>query len=1081
MKEQITVNRKAILEAFPYASFLVDSKTGRILETNTQAAYLLGKKMTEIVFMFYWELFPDNLLEQAKDKFSQIKQNPQELIRYYSETRRFDQSKLVPVEVNIKNISIGQDETFVYTLLDLSDNEEQIAQNNQLLTNIIEQFDIYQDSNEVLQFILNHLLEITGVDAGGIYFVDYQENYLKLAIHSGLSKEFIKDSQFIPLSSEKGQSIIAGNPIYYTQSSNTKKLQREKIKAVVAIPIWYQKKVIANLNLASHQYDYFSVNKKNIIETVALQIKQIIARIREYQLLKENQENLENIFNKMEDFLFICDNNGDIIKTNSVTRNRLGYSEKELLKKHVLDLHPSYLKAKAKSIFSKMLEDKMTICYLPLMTKTGQTIPVESRIIQGKWGNRDVCYGFSRDISLREESGQEIKERLLFEKVLSDISYRFISGNSLDDVINSSLSDLGQLVKADRCYLFLFQENKTRMDNTHEWCASGISPQKDNLQDLPIDIFPWWINKLKKHEIILVRDVEKMPKEASQEKELLQQQNIKSLLVLPVFSQGTLLGFIGFDKVNKLINWKKADIHLLRVSSQIFASGIEREKQVDKLRKSNQKHLSLLESSGEIIFSLDRELKFLYCNENFIRVNKNFIKDSEYKIDKSSLYGKSVKDYTFPPQINKLIQTMEYVLYHGKEEGLEIKVEDVKQNTKWFKILVKPIKDKNRETNSVLCIATDITSLKQMLKNEQNQRKIAEKYNKLTFTFISNSKPSTLFKKVLNYAKKLVDFDAADISILKGDHFFIKASLGYRRFLKNKKIQNINKPFPLKEMAADQSIIQNKKAIIIPDITKEKNWTTLPDTKWIRSNISIPIYCQNNFFGFFHVNSKKAGFFTGSHLKKLQPLVNTIGLALENEQRYEMLKNTSSKMIHSIIKIVEGRDPYTSGHQENVSQFSVAIAEKMGLPKNQIEGIKYAALIHDIGKNNIPAEILNKPGKLTDLEFKMIQEHAKNGYDVFKEAEFPWPLAEIIYQHHERWNGSGYPRGLKGEEILLEARIIGVADTVEAMASHRPYRPALGIDAALEEIKNNKNILYDPDVVGACVEVCKSKEFDFEK
>jgi len=160
----------------------------------------------------------------------------------------------------------------------------------------------------------------------------------------------------------------------------------------------------------------------------------------------------------------------------------------------------------------------MTVCYLPLMTKTGETIPVESRIMQGKWGNKNVCYGFSRDISLHEESAQRLKERLLFEKVLSVISYRFISGNSLDDAINSSLADLGQLVKADRCYLFLLRNNGEIMDNTHEYCAADISSEKDNLQDLPIDIFPWWMKKLKNHEIILVRSVSKMPKEASQEK-----------------------------------------------------------------------------------------------------------------------------------------------------------------------------------------------------------------------------------------------------------------------------------------------------------------------------------------------------------------------------------------------------------------------------------------------------------------------------------------------------------------------------------------------------------------------------------
>ena len=141
----------------------------------------------------------------------------------------------------------------------------------------------------------------------------------------------------------------------------------------------------------------------------------------------------------------------------------------------------------------------------------------------------------------------------------------------------------------------------------------------------------------------------------------------------------------------------------------------------------------------------------------------------------------------------------------------------------------------------------------------------------------------------------------------------------------------------------------------------------------------------------------------------------------------------------------------------------------MKLPKDKIEGIRIASLVHDIGKISIPAEILNKPTKLTEIEYSLIKDHSQTGYDVLKSIEFSWPIAQIVLQHHERLNGSGYPQGLKGEDILLEAKIIGVADVVEAMSSHRPYRPALGIDKALEEISQNRGILYDPEIVDACL------------
>ena len=159
---------------------------------------------------------------------------------------------------------------------------------------------------------------------------------------------------------------------------------------------------------------------------------------------------------------------------------------------------------------------------------------------------------------------------------------------------------------------------------------------------------------------------------------------------------------------------------------------------------------------------------------------------------------------------------------------------------------------------------------------------------------------------------------------------------------------------------------------------------------------------------------------------------------------------------------------------------STAIAKELNLSQDQVEGIKIASLIHDIGKIGLPTEILSKPSKLSDVEFSLIKEHSQIGYNILKSNDFTFPVSQIILQHHERLDGSGYPHHLKGDKIFLEARIIGVADVVEAMSSHRPYRPALGIDKALEEISQNKGILYDPEVVDVCLRLFKEKEFKFE-
>jgi HD-GYP domain-containing protein (c-di-GMP phosphodiesterase class II) len=194
----------------------------------------------------------------------------------------------------------------------------------------------------------------------------------------------------------------------------------------------------------------------------------------------------------------------------------------------------------------------------------------------------------------------------------------------------------------------------------------------------------------------------------------------------------------------------------------------------------------------------------------------------------------------------------------------------------------------------------------------------------------------------------------------------------------------------------------------------------------------------------------------------------------------EQLRRAVETTIQVLVMAVEIKDPYTAGHQRRMTNLARTIATEMGLPPEKIEGLRMAGVIHDIGKITLPVEILSKPAKLSDIEFSLIREHARLGYDILKDVESPWPLAEIVLQHHERMDGSGYPRGLKGEEILIEARIIAVADVVEAMASHRPYRPALGIDAALEEIEKNRGLLYDSHVVDACLRVFREKGYQIE-
>lgn len=305
---------------------------------------------------------------------------------------------------------------------------------------------------------------------------------------------------------------------------------------------------------------------------------------------------------------------------------------------------------------------------------------------------------------------------------------------------------------------------------------------------------------------------------------------------------------------------------------------------------------------------------------------------------------------------------------------------------------------------------------------------------------------------------------------------------------------NINLQDPKRGKGPTGMALRTGKPVVSKDFKKDdtfKPWLKDALRRGFKSSIDIPLMADKEAFGVLSIYASETGVFDKEEQKLLLDMANNLAYAiislqirLEGNQTAQKLEKSLEKMQRILMQAVtslgtalDTKDPYTAGHQKKVVRLAVAIAEELGLSKDQIEGISVAGNLHDIGKINVPSEILSKPGKLSNLEFAMIKTHCQAGFEIIKEIEFPWPVAEVLLQHHERMDGSGYPRGLRGNELLLESRIMAVADVVEAMASHRPYRPALGINVALEEISNNRGILYDPDVVDACLRVFWEKGF----
>ncbi len=283
--------------------------------------------------------------------------------------------------------------------------------------------------------------------------------------------------------------------------------------------------------------------------------------------------------------------------------------------------------------------------------------------------------------------------------------------------------------------------------------------------------------------------------------------------------------------------------------------------------------------------------------------------------------------------------------------------------------------------------------------------------------------------------------------------------------------------------------IETDKILIVNDIASDpffKLWRSKALYEDYRAMAAIPLTYNKKIIGNLTVYSEIENSFKNQEIKFLKEVANDIAIGIrsiryekELEINYINTKRTLYETIDSIALISERRDSYTAGHQKRVAALTKAIAKEMKLDANTTEGIYLISILHDIGKMCVPLSILSKPAFLSKAETMLIQSHCKEGYDILKNIEFPWPIAKTILQHHERIDGSGYPYRLKDKDILLEAKILAVADTIEAMSSHRPYRPAVGLDKALKEIAKNRGILYDSLIVDVCINLFKNKKFKF--
>ena len=467
-------------------------------------------------------------------------------------------------------------------------------------------------------------------------------------------------------------------------------------------------------------------------------------------------------------------------------------------------------------------------------------------------------------------------------------------------------------------------------------------------------------------------------------------------------------------------------IGILAVSRDIT----DRKQAEEKLRSSEEKFRALTETTASATLVVQGE-KFRYVNPAFERLSEYTLQDLQelrfWDIIHPD-FQQLVKERGFARQRNEKLPTryeFKYVTKSGK--------------TRWLDFSATYIEFENKP--ALMANGFDITERKQieaaLIESEIKYRRIFESFEDIYYQIDENGIIRVVSPSVYRLTgwspDELIGKPASDIYVRPEDQEKLLAELARNGFLRDYEI-----------------------------LVKKKDGTHVY-ASLVASILTDP--------------DGRARGISGT----LRDITGRKQAEVKLQQTLESLRKAFGVTIGVMVAAIEMRDPYTAGHQNRVANLARTIAMEMKLPQDKIDGILMAGSIHDIGKLSIPSEILTKPTNLTNLEFSLIKEHSRSGYEMLKDVESPWPLAEIVYQHHERMNGSGYPRNLKGDEILLESQILAVADVVEAMGCHRPYRPTLGIDAALEEITKNKGILYDNNVVDACLKLFREKGYQLDE
>lgn len=651
------------------------------------------------------------------------------------------------------------------------------------------------------------------------------------------------------------------------------------------------------------------------------------------------------------------------------------------------------------------------------------------------------------------------------QKLAANISAGFtnLTAENLDVVINRALQASGEFFGLDRCYLFQFSPDGEIMNNTHEWCAAGVEPQIEKLQHLPPGVFPWWMKKLLQFKCINIPSVKDMAQDAKAEKELLQAQCIQSVLVVPLISTNKLTGFIGFDSVRKKTTWTEEQIALLKIVAEIFSNALAKYQVEEALRKNRRQQYDIIQHLPDATLVID-------CRGKVIAWNKAMEKMTG--ISKDEMLGRNNYAYAAPFYGTRRPMLIDLALNPVRElEWLQGKYDFINNDCDEFIAevyapmtyggkgaylwgIASRLRDASGNITGAIESIRDITDRKryeEQLKYLSLHDQLTGLYNRTFFEAeilrLNNSReyPITVISADVDNLKLFNDTLGHD----RGDELLKACAAVLKQALRKSDI--------LARVGGDEF------AAILPR-TDEKTGAEIAK----RINHYASLY--NSRHTDLHL-SISAGAATAE--SRAVSLAQALKTSDDLMYRQKFQHGARSQVVNTLMAALAERDYITEGHARRLAELCLVLGRQVDLSAQQLNNLTLLAQVHDLGKVGIPDGILFKKGPLSKEEWEIMRQHPEKGYRIAIASPDLSGIANLILKHHERWDGNGYPLGLKGRDIPVECRILAIADAFEAMTSDRPYRRAMSREEALKELQRYAGNQFDPELVDLFVSLLK--------